>query len=184
MVFFDAFDPKPAPGSFPTEITFEYRLVPAFEALPAPEPALPLTLLVPVTTPPVQVPRLVSAGLALSPYVPADDYSSTEPRRRELWLEFEAPPADPNDQFFVRVLATAPDPLLTAEDIAEVPEPPLQRPSHRRAPHHPGRRALPGAVGPRPGGDGPRRRAHAPRLAAGAGAGRLLKGLLRPVAAC
>ena len=125
LVFFDAFDPKPEPGRFPTEIAFEYRLAPSLRALPAPGPTPPLTLEAPVTTPPAQTPRLVSAGLALSPYAAAGDYSSTEPRRRELWLEFEAPPADPDDRLFVRVLAGAPDPLLTAEEIAETPEPPL-----------------------------------------------------------
>jgi hypothetical protein len=80
----------------------------------------------PVTTPPAQVPRLVSAGIALSPFDAADDYSSTAPRRKRLWLEFAEPPADEGDAYFVRVLAVAPDPLLTDEVVPEtVPEPPL-----------------------------------------------------------
>jgi hypothetical protein len=113
VFFFDAFDPKPAPGTFPSEITFEYRL----EADPLPP------LLVPITTPPTQTPKLVSAGIALSPFVSADDYSSTAQRERSLWIEFEAPPADKDDAYYVRVLAAAPDPMLTDEAIAEVVEP-------------------------------------------------------------
>lgn len=134
LVFFDSLDPKPRPlpqpeaGEFPAELTVSYTLIPAYAsagvAPPLPE-ALP-RLSLPVTTPPSQVPRLVSAGIALSPYVAADDYSSTAPRRRKLWLEFDKPVADPQDAYFVRVLANAPDPLLTDEVIAETrPEPPL-----------------------------------------------------------
>jgi hypothetical protein len=69
------------------------------------------------------VPRLVSAGIALSPHQNADDYSATAQRERMLWLEFEALPDDPDDAYFVRVLACAADPLLTREGIAEVVEP-------------------------------------------------------------
>ena len=91
VFFFDAFDPKPAPNESPAEVTFEYRIVPAFKgdgpALAA--DTLP-ELLVPITTRPIQTPKLVSAGIALSPFVPADDYSSTAPRDRSLWLEFDA----------------------------------------------------------------------------------------------
>jgi hypothetical protein len=135
ILFFDAFDPQPKanpdpgpePGEFPTEITIEYELAPAFkDDLPPPEP-ITEGILLPITTPPVQVPKLISAGIALSPYVAAGDYSATEQRRRSLWLEFESAPADPDDAYFVRVLATAPDPMLIAreEAIPEVIEPPL-----------------------------------------------------------
>ena len=132
LVFLDAFDPKPrtlpAPGEFPSESVVSYALQPVFASamVAAPPPdALP-DLRLPVTTPPNQLPRLMSAGIALSPYVAADDYSSTEARRRMLWLEFEQPVVDPNDAYFVRVLAQAPDPLLTDEAVPEQrPEPPL-----------------------------------------------------------
>jgi len=139
ILFFDAFDPKPKPnpppgpgelpkpGEFPTEITFEYEIAPAFrDDVPPPEPFTE-EILVPIVTPPTQVPRLVSAGIALSPYVAADDYSFTDQRRRSLWLEFDSPPLDPGDAYFVRVLANAPDPMLIAidEPIPEVIEPPL-----------------------------------------------------------
>ena len=126
VFFFDAFDPKPAPGDFPAEVTFEYRIVPAFKGdVPAPAPETLPELLVPITTRPTQTPKLVSAGIALSKFVPADDYSSTEQRDRFLWLEFDAKPADGDDAYFVRVVADAPDPVLTAENIPESREAPL-----------------------------------------------------------
>ena len=132
LIFFDALDPKPnaqaEPPEFPAELTLSYELTPEFEgggddpAEPLPVPAIT----VPVATPPSQVPQLVSAGIALTPYESAEDYSSSEPRRRRLWFEFAQPPLDPGDAYFVRVLALAPDPLLTDEHIPElVPEPPL-----------------------------------------------------------
>jgi hypothetical protein len=137
IIFFDAVDPQPkpnppplpgeVPGEFPTELTIEYEIAPVFKGeVPAPEPATE-EILLPVTTPPVQVPKLVSAGIALSPYVAADDYSATEQRHRSLWIEFETLPLDPDDAYFVRVVANAPDPMLIAIDevIPEVIEPPL-----------------------------------------------------------
>ena len=131
LVFVDAVDPKPKlrppgqPAEFPSELTLSYDI--AFvlrDEVPAPAPAA-ASILLPVTTPPVQVPRLVSAGIALSPHQNADDYSATSQRERMLWLEFEALPDDPDDVYFVRVLASAADPLLTREVIAEVMEPVL-----------------------------------------------------------
>ena len=126
VFFIDAVDPKPKTGEFPTELTFEYELRPSFKKAPAPSP-LTRSVLVPITTPPVQVPRIVSAGIALSPYGHAGDYSSTDQRRRVLWFEFGEPPLDPGDEYFVRVLASAPDPLLfdSVRPLAEVIEPPL-----------------------------------------------------------
>lgn len=125
ILFFDAFDPKPAPGEFPTEVTIEYEIAPRFKGdVPAPDPFTE-EILLPITTPPAQVPKLMSAGIALSEYVPADDYSSTAERQRNLWLEFESPLLDPDDAYFVRVLTNAPDPMLIDEAISEVIEPSL-----------------------------------------------------------
>jgi len=118
-------DPKPGRDEHPTEITVSYEITPAYKnGVPAPDPTQE-SILLPVTTPPSQVAKLVSAGIALSDYVPADDYSSTNQRRRRLWLQFERPPDDPGDEYFVRVLANAPDPILTDEDVPEIVEPPL-----------------------------------------------------------
>ncbi len=128
LVFVDAVDPKPKlrppgePVEFPGELTVSYDI--AFvlrDEVPAPATAT-ASILLPVTTPPVLVPRLVSAGIALSPHQNADDYSVTSQRERMLWLEFEALPDDPDDAYFVRVLACAADPLLTKEAIPEVTE--------------------------------------------------------------
>jgi hypothetical protein len=118
LVFFDAFDPKPAPPrKFPSEVTIEYTLQPTHQGPPPPVPVV-RSILLPVTTVPTQAPRMVSAGFALSEYQSAADYSSTDPRHRELWFEFAEPPADPDDGYFVRVRAVGPDPMLIPSGIA------------------------------------------------------------------
>ncbi|WP_219518845.1 hypothetical protein [Nonomuraea ceibae] len=128
LVFFDALDGTPPAGRHPEELTTSYSVRPVFrEPSTTADPPLTWELRLPITTPPRQTPRLVSAGLAQSSYEPAPDYSSTQPRARRLWLEFALPPADPGDQYFARVLGYAPDPLLIPlnEDIATPAEPPL-----------------------------------------------------------
>jgi hypothetical protein len=129
LLFFDAFDPKPklrpdhpdpSPHKFPSEITIEYTVQPHFQALAAPAPAR-RDILLPITTPPAQVPRIVSAGIAFSSYQAAADYSSTQPRDRSLWFEFAEPPVDPDDSYFVRILAYGPDPLLMPWDASAFP---------------------------------------------------------------
>jgi hypothetical protein len=128
IVYIDALDPKPAKGQFPRERELHYRIVPVLRKTPQQADApLEISVRLPVTTPPAQVPRLASAGIALSPYQRSSDYSRTEPRRRLLWLEFAEPPADPHDGIFARVLASAPDPALlrTGIDGPELAEPPL-----------------------------------------------------------
>lgn len=123
LVFLDAFDPKKINDAFPTETQLKYRIVPNFRkefsaALKDTDPELgkgdvTAEVHLPVTIIPHQVPQLVSAGIALSPYVADKErYASTEMRQRFLWLEMAEPPADKNDTYFVRVLANAPDPLL------------------------------------------------------------------------
>ncbi len=134
LIFFDAVDPKPLNGQFPKELSLAYTITPNFLSPPANEdPPLPLSLNLPIAAPPTQTPKLVSAGLALSPYTPSADYSSTEARKRALWLEFVEPLDNKNDLFFARVLAYAPDPVLTGDQILQPgpapvnppPEPPL-----------------------------------------------------------
>ncbi|MBE7184149.1 MAG: hypothetical protein INR68_07050 [Methylobacterium mesophilicum] len=123
LVFLDAIDPKPAPGLFPRPIEAAYRVVPVFRTPPAQADA-PLTaeITLPATTPPAQVPRLVAAGLALSPYRRDPAYAASEERRKAVWLEFERPPDDPLDRYCARVLASAPDPVLTDETVG-LPDP-------------------------------------------------------------
>jgi hypothetical protein len=128
LIFFHAIDPKPQPADFPAEIHTRYLLRARFRDEPA-TADLPLEwpLRLPVAVAPAQTPKLVSAGIALSGYEAAPDYSSTAARKRMLWLEFDSPPLDPQDRYFARVLACAPDPVLMRPDevIPEPAEPPL-----------------------------------------------------------
>ncbi|MCU1344714.1 MAG: hypothetical protein JWL70_980, partial [Acidimicrobiia bacterium] len=125
LVFLDAVEPKSSdPGAFPDVVDVEYRIEPRFAAAPTQDdPPLRLSLELPVTTPPAQIPQIVSAGLALSPYTRNDTYSATEARRRFLWLELAEAPRDPNDALFVRLLGYAPDPLVS-DDRFETLVPP------------------------------------------------------------
>ena len=128
LIFLDVIDPKPESGAFPAELDVQYTLTASFDTPPLQlDPVLTVTVRLPMTTPPAQVPRLVSAGIALSPYVRVANYSSTERRRRVLWLEFDRAPDNPGDLYFGRMLAYAADPLLvgTLRDPDEAAEPPL-----------------------------------------------------------
>ena len=119
LVFLDAVDPQfttPAPKQhFPALVDVNYTVEPRFRREPVGgvDALAPLSLRLPVTTPPAQVPKIVAAGLALSKYERSADYATTEPRRRTLWLEFDRPPDDPNDAYFIRMLGYAADPLLS-----------------------------------------------------------------------
>lgn len=127
ILFLDAWDPKPLRGEPLREGRLTYTLAPSFRAAPVqrdPDPEWPLTL--PITTPPTQVPRLVSAGFAASEYVRDARYSATKERRRRLYLELDGPPEDGGDRYFARVLAYGPDPmLLSGVTVPEPGEPPL-----------------------------------------------------------
>jgi len=139
LIFLDAVEPKSEllqplnPGEthaetrFPDVVELDYRVEPRFQSAPETAPLAPLHLELPVTTPPAQIPRIVSAGLALSKYQRNDTYSATEARRRFLWLELEEPVRDPNDGYFIRLLAYAPDPLLS-DDRPETGVPPEESP--------------------------------------------------------
>jgi len=138
LCFFDAIDPKPPRGSFPDTIDVRYRIEPVFAERFEPartDGAIELPeLQLPVTTKPSQIPKIVSAGIALTPYERDETYSSTTVRRRSLWIEFERPPANPQDTYFVRFLAYAPDPWLTrlsTEDYEAKKEPPLPVPDEK-----------------------------------------------------
>jgi hypothetical protein len=125
LIFIDAIEPKTTHTRtnengedelrFPDEMIVRYKLIPQFKTGPeTTQDNLKIDeLSLPTTINPVQVPKLVSAGIALSPYVPNEQYSATEPRQRYLWLEFDQPVRDPNDTIFCRVLASAPDQLIS-----------------------------------------------------------------------
>jgi len=132
ICFLDAVEPKPKDaGGFPEEIMVSYRLAPKFKSVPnavnvQTDNFTPLQLHLPMTGKPAQVPRIVSAGIAQSKYVSNEVYSSTEPRRRYLWIEFEEPLQNKNDAYFIRLLAYSPDPLLAKWnfDMFKAPEEP------------------------------------------------------------
>jgi hypothetical protein len=79
----------------------------------------------PVTTRPAQIPVVVSCGHAFGEYTIAEDYAATGIRQRALWIELASPPDDPRDAYFVRVIASAPDPMLLPgyEPVADPPPP-------------------------------------------------------------
>jgi hypothetical protein len=120
IVFFDALDPQPKPSAFPRELNPAYIVSANFNAIPPQTPPspqqYPFTITLPITTPPAQTPRIVSTGIAQSPYKHTPTYSQTSPRDRYLWVEFDREIADAaDDAYFGRVLAYGPDPLLAAK---------------------------------------------------------------------
>jgi hypothetical protein len=113
LVFFSTIDSTVPPDKFPTPVEGFYQL----QATLTGSPTTPVELwsgnvMVPIAAPPRQIPQVVSAGIAESEYIAAPDYSSTTQRQRALWIEFDEPPEDPNDAYFVRVENYGPDPLL------------------------------------------------------------------------
>jgi hypothetical protein len=122
-LFLDAYDSKPTPPDFPKESHLKYVLLPKFRDLPAQSDIVePWNLTLPITTPPVQTPKLVSAGLASSSYEHDAHYTSTGERRRMLYFEFDRAPTDGQDRYYARVLTYGPDPMLIADNTA-IPEP-------------------------------------------------------------
>ncbi len=118
IIFFSTIDSTVAVDDFPLPTEGGYQLLATFTGAPA----TPVTLWsgeieVPITINPRQIPQLVSAGIAESAYQPSADYSSTSIRQRSLWLEFDQPPQDPNDAYFVRVMNYGPDPLLMSNPV-------------------------------------------------------------------
>ncbi len=110
LVFVDAFQPPLGTDNKPYEVQVQYFLTVQFENGQTLEVSCQNHL--PVTAPPKQIPKVVSAGIALSPYTIGEGYASTGERRKMLWLEFESPPIDERDAYFVRVLAQTADPML------------------------------------------------------------------------
>ena len=113
LIFFSTLDSAPASDGFPAPTSAVYQLLATLTGNPTAKLDLwDGKITVPITAPPRQIPRLVSAGIAESPYIAAPDYSSTTQRQRALWLEFDRPPEDPDDSYFIRVMNYGPDPLL------------------------------------------------------------------------
>jgi len=119
IVFIDAVEPKKDPQNgnpaFPDTIDLAYTLEPRFKPDHGAERDEPETveLTLPITTPPAKVPKIVSAGFALSPYKRDEKYENSESRKRFLWIEFAEPVEDPQDSYFARILASVPDQLIS-----------------------------------------------------------------------
>jgi hypothetical protein len=112
LVYIDAIDPKPTGGSFPQQLHPVYNVSCSFVGDASADAPLQLKIDLPVTTPPSQIPRIVSAGIAMTPYKRADNYARSEVRSKALWIELSRPVADDRDAYFARALWNAPDPLL------------------------------------------------------------------------
>jgi len=128
IIFFSTIDSTVGVDEFPLPTEGIYQLLATFTGAPATQVTLwSGQIEVPITINPRQTPLLVSAGIAESAYEAAPDYSSTSIRQRSLWLEFDQPPQDPNDAYFVRVINYGPDPLLMSYpiDITPAPDAPI-----------------------------------------------------------
>ena len=116
--FIDAVEPKQNDEKkFPDELMLAYRISANFNlnkdnSLPEKDGDLNLFLHLPITTPPSQMPKIVSAGMAFSKYVRDENYANTENRKKYLWVEFAEPIKNPDDAYYARMLAYAPDVLL------------------------------------------------------------------------
>ena len=123
IIYIDALDPKNELKQnngdlrFPDELWASYKIKP--KAKPN-HPELEVIetdqLSLPTVLPPAQVPKLVSVGIAFSPYERTEDYSASEARKRYLWVEFDKPVENPDDTYYCRMLANAPDQLLSGND--------------------------------------------------------------------
>lgn len=132
LVFIDALDPKTPSGKFPEPLEVQYLIQPQFKQVnidgimtdlefDAAVITKSLSTILPITTVPAQVPKIVATGIALSPDSTEEDlfankYSETAVRNRYLWIQFDSPLADPKDMYFGRVVAYAPDQMLAEVD--------------------------------------------------------------------
>jgi hypothetical protein len=159
LIFLDAVDSNPPAGAFPKILHPQYTMEPRIrEFTDAQNAALRRTedVRLPIAVRPRQTPKIVSAGIAFSPYDPAADYSSTNLRRRSLWIELEEPVENDADALFARVVAYGPDPLLSGaitHQLRPVPPMPVGATNlfeivEKTLPHPPGPPPL--AVNPEP----------------------------------
>lgn len=111
LVYIDTINPKVANG-FPQQLHPVYSISCFFLGDAAADAPLQLEIDLPATTPPSQIPRVVSAGIAMTPYKRSDDYARSEIRSKSLWIELSERVVDERDTYFARVLWNAADPLL------------------------------------------------------------------------
>ncbi|WBL44545.1 hypothetical protein PBT90_07600 [Algoriphagus halophytocola] len=123
IIYIDALDPKNELKQnngdlrFPDELWATYKIKPKVRVgHPQPEELETDQLTLPTVLPPAQVPKIVSVGIAFSPYERTEDYSSSEARKRYLWVEFDQPVENPDDTYYCRMLGNAPDQLLASNE--------------------------------------------------------------------
>jgi hypothetical protein len=112
IIFLDAVDPKPLNDKLPNELALQYDVEINLIDPPLNNPPLEININLPIAVKPAQLPKIVSAGIALSPYERDQQYSRSKQRRKMLWIEFEEALYDKRDNYFVFVKSYAPDPLL------------------------------------------------------------------------
>ena len=119
IVYIDALDPKNELKQnngelrFPDELWAEYKIRPKMRAGHTQAEIIETDrLTLPTVLPPVQIPKLVSVGIAFSPYERTENYSSSEARKRYLWVEFDQPVENPDDTYYCRMLGNAPDQMM------------------------------------------------------------------------
>lgn len=110
MIFIDALPPRLGPDKLPYEMAVTYRARLRFEGGGGITQSI--DTLLPIVTPPAQVPKVVAAGIALSAYGRDAEYAATDARAKRLWIEFAEPLADGRDAWFARPLSITPDPML------------------------------------------------------------------------
>jgi hypothetical protein len=119
MIFLDALPPRVGSDGFPYEMSMQYgvrfRLEGGGSVPQSAETRLP------IVTPPAQLPKIVAAGIALTPYERDAEYAATGARTKRLWFEFAEPLADPRDAYFVKAITSTPDPMLLpgSEPVAD-----------------------------------------------------------------
>jgi len=110
LVFIDAIPPPLGDDGLPYEVDISYKLVLSLEGGSSVDQQIDSHL--PIVTPPIQVPKVVAAGIALTPYKHDAEYAATGSRTKRLWIEFDEPLLDRRDAYFVRALTQTPDPML------------------------------------------------------------------------
>ncbi|WPU91897.1 hypothetical protein SNE25_21505 [Mucilaginibacter sabulilitoris] len=142
LVFIDALDPKPGGDQLPEPIEVHYQVIPQFKDIFAPDgtPAFEwneaeVDIIVdnylPIATNPVQIPEIVSVGIAVTPedaelQLFENQYSETSYRRKYLWVEFAEPVKDYKDTYFARILQYSADPMLAV--MPNIPHPEIEMP--------------------------------------------------------
>lgn len=118
IMFLDSVDPKKFQKKFPRVLMAEYNLELNFKNTATVSDKMEtLKIELPVTVIPHQIPKLVSAGVALTPYQhDTENYRYSEERQKYLWFEFDEAPENPRTTYFGRILAYSPDPYLCRID--------------------------------------------------------------------